>query len=200
VRLRRLGTSLRTVGRRLAEAVLGAPVVAFRATEGLVGDDGRAVVRVDSTALDYLGLNAGDQAILNWATRSTPVRVLLQTDETRERMDQQLRETTGMQSRATLTDPASRAAVPSHLRAWVSPTVRHSIAIPPDTVIRLRRSVRHVVGRNAASLTLPFAALAVAALAVPGVPSWIWIIVLAITLILTLLPLRLVDRSQGRRS
>jgi hypothetical protein len=69
--------------------------------------------------------------------------------------------------------------------------VRYHLEIPPDTVVRLRRSVLHLVGRNALTLSLPFIGLAIAALAVPGVPTWIWAVVLTLALVLALVPLRL---------
>jgi hypothetical protein len=67
--------------RWVGEHAIGAPPLALRATEGLVGDDGTAV-RVDRTALDYIGVSPGEQVIVSWATRRTTARILLQTEET----------------------------------------------------------------------------------------------------------------------
>lgn len=68
---------------------------------------------------------------MTWAKRSTRARILLQSDITRDAMNIQLAEATGKQSRATVTDVASRQQTPAHLRVWVSSTVRHALAIPP---------------------------------------------------------------------
>src|SRR5215831_8719885 len=60
----RRGSTVARISRQLIEAALGAPAVALRATEAVVGDEGRAVIRVDSTALDFLGVTAGEQVIV----------------------------------------------------------------------------------------------------------------------------------------
>lgn len=79
---RSVGGWVKGMAFRLGERALGAPVVPLRAYEGLVGDDGRRVIRVDPTALDYLGVRSGDYVIVSWADRALTVRVLLQTPET----------------------------------------------------------------------------------------------------------------------
>jgi hypothetical protein len=185
--------------RWIGERVLGAPPVALRATEGLVGDDGRAVVRVDGTALDYLGVSPGEQVIVSWATRRTRARILLQTEETRARMEDQLSRPIYMQTEMPLSDPQSRTKVPPHLLVWVSPTVRYGLEMPPDTIVRLRRSLPHVLASRATSLSIPFAGLVIAALAVPNVAWWLWLITFGVVLLLAIIPVRLTE-SQRRRN
>jgi hypothetical protein len=188
------GGSLRRLLRRLlrgaGEWAFGAPPVALRATEGLVGDDGRTVARVDSTALDFLGMSAGDKAVLSWADRSTRVRLLLQTPETKECMDAQLSESTGRQARTTLTDIASRTVTPEHLRIWVSSTTRVQLGIPPDTLVRVRRSLADLLLRHASTAAVPAAGLIIAALAVPSVAWWVWVVASLFVLLLVLIPIR----------
>lgn len=178
-------------GRRLLEYFLGAPTVALRSYEGLVGDDARAVVRVHQTALDYLGVASGDPIIVTWATRSTYARVLLQDTDTSIRMDTQLGERTGQQTRLTLGDIDSRFETAPHLRAWVSSSVRTSLGVPVDTVVRLRRNLRHVVLGQASILAFPVSGLLVGALAIPAVPWFAWGVALAVVIVLAVLPVRI---------
>lgn len=179
--------------RWLAEKILGAPPIALRATEGLVGDEGRRIVRVDETALDFVGCSAGDVVVVTWATRRCLARVLLHTEVTRERMHLQLSEATGYQARQSTGDVESRIATPTHLQAWMSPSVRAVLDVPPDTVVRIRRSIPHTLAKNASALALPIAGLVLAALAIPGalqVAAW----ALVPVVVLTLLPLRIRPR------
>jgi hypothetical protein len=182
---------VRRAGRWLLEATLGAPAVPLRATEAVVGDEGRAVVRLDGTGLDFLGINAGDQIIVSWAGRETIARALLQTDDLRARMRNQLAQATGRQSRLATRAASDPDAILWHLQVWLSPAVRDALVIPPDTVVRLRRSVFHLVLRNLIALPLPIAGLIIAALAVPGLPWAIWIVVPILAVILAFVPLRL---------
>ncbi len=174
---------------RALEFLLGAPVVPLRATEGLVGDDGRMVARVDGTAMEYVGISPGDEAVLSWADRRVTVRLLLQTEGTALSMEEQLTEKTGFQSRATWADVESRKSTPDHLRVWVSSTARRSLGVPPDTVVRVRRSLPHVLLRNSASATVPSAALVIGALAVPGIPLGVWFGAALFVVIMTAIPL-----------
>lgn len=176
---------------RGARKLLGAPEVPLRATEGVVGDEGHAVVRIDPTALDFLGVSAGDEIIVSWADRQTRARALLQTDELRRRMRDQLAQTTGRQSRlSTRARMEENANILWHLQAWLSPRVRDSLTIPPDTVVRVRRSVRHALLRYLIVLELPVGGLIVAVLAIPGVPLWAKILVPVSALLVALIPLR----------
>jgi hypothetical protein len=182
---------VRSALRWFLETTLGAPAVPLRATEAVVGDEGRAVVRADATALDFLGVNPGDQVIVSWAGRETVARVLLQTDDLRERMRAQLAHATGRQSRLATRAATQTGAILWHLQVWVSPAVRDALVIPPDTVVRLRRSVFHLVLRNLIALQLPVAALVIAGLAVPGLHWAVWVLVPIVALILAFVPLRL---------
>jgi hypothetical protein len=158
---------------KLLEWIFGAPPVAFRSTEGLVGDDGRAIVRVDTTALDFLGLDSGDRVVVSWARNRTLARVLLHTDLTRSWMNQhQLIGATGAQLRVETGSVESRIKSPEHLRVALSSTVRSALEIPPDTVVRLRRSLPFMLRKNAALLSIPVTGLFVAIIAVPDVPKW----------------------------
>jgi hypothetical protein len=152
--------------------VIGAPPVALRSTEGLVGDDGMNVVRVDVTALDFLGCSSGDTVVVGWGPHSTRARVLLHTDVTRERMRAQLSESTGVQARLTTGDLSARLETPQHLQAWVSSSVRDRLNIPPDSIVRIRRSIRHTLAKNAALLALPVAGVVFAAWAIPAISWW----------------------------
>ena len=181
---------IRRSGRSILEWLLGAPPLALRATEGLVGDDGRNVARVDATALEFLGMQSGGTAILSWGPSSTIVRLLAQTGETRECMAEQLGEATGRQTRASLTDVASRLQTPQHLRIWVSSNARKALGIPPDTVVRVRRSLPHLCMRQVSYAALPAAGLIIAALAVPNVAAWVWVLATLLVVALVALPLR----------
>jgi hypothetical protein len=183
--------AIQMVVRRGSEFLLGAPSVPLRATEAVVGDEGRAVVRVDATALDFLGVSAGDQVIVSWARRETIARALLQTDNLRDRMRGQLAQATGRQSRLATRAASEGGEILWHLQVWVSPAVRDSLVIPPDTVVRLRRSVFHLVLRNLIALQIPVAGLLIAALAIPDVPWFVWIVVPVLAVILAFVPLRL---------
>lgn len=181
----------RTFVRQVGEWLIGAPVTPLRSTEGLVGDDGRSVVRVDPTALDFLGIAPGGRAVLSWGHKSTSVRVLLQTEGTREQMRKQLEETTGLQERLSTGDVENRKLVPEHMRVWVAASVRSKLNIPPDSTVRLRRSVRHLVLGNLSTLSIPLAALVVAAAAAPSVHWSVWVGLVAVVVLLSGLPLRL---------
>lgn len=177
--------------RSLGERVFGAPVVALRATEGLVGDDGRMVVRADKTVLDFIGVGAGEHVVVSWGHRSVLARVILQTAETSAVMDAQLREATGRQTRRTLNNISARQETPAHLRLWVSARVRSRLGIPPDTVVRVRRSVRHMLMLSAASAAFPLAALVVGMVAIPTISPWTWAASVLIVVALSATPHRL---------
>jgi hypothetical protein len=106
-------------------------------------------------------------------------------------MDDQLSRPIYMQTEMPLSDPKSRTRVPPHLLVWVSPTVRYRLAMPPDTIVRLRRSLPHVLAGRATSLSLPTAGLIIAALAVPGVRWWVWLITFGMVLLLAIIPVSL---------
>jgi hypothetical protein len=176
---------------RLPEMCLGAPHVPLRATEGVIGDEGHAVVRIDATALDFLGVRPGDEVIVSWARRETRARVLLQTPELRTRMRDQLAERTGRQSRlSTRAKTGGDAPILWHLQAWLSPSVREALVIPPDTVVRIRRSIRHAFLSHLLALELPVGGLTLAVLAIPDTPLWAKITVPIVALVLALVPLR----------
>jgi hypothetical protein len=176
--------------RWLLELWIGAPVVPLRGTEAVVGDEGHQVVRVDASALDFLGIGPGHEVVVSWARRSTNARALLQTDDLKERMEKQL-EGTGKQSRRDLDNSDLLKPAPPHLQAWLSPSVRDALVIPPNSVVRLRRSLPHLLLRNLLALQLPIAGLVIAALAVPDVPKWVWLVVAPIAVMLAFIPLRL---------
>jgi hypothetical protein len=184
-------SAVRRFIRNIGEWLIGAPVTPLRSTEGLVGDDGRDVVRVDSTALDFLGIAPGGRAVLSWGHKSMHVRVLLQTDGTREQMRRQLQESTGLQERLSTGDVENRKVVPEHMRVWVAARVRSRMNIPPDSTVRLRRSVRHLVLGNLSALSIPLAALVLAAAAAPTVHWSVWAALMAVVVLLSGLPLRL---------
>jgi len=73
----------------------------------------------------------------------------------------------------------------------MSSDVRHALDVPPDTIVLVRRSIPHVLSRSAANLVVPFAGLAIAALAVPGVSLWTWLLIFGVTVVMSLAPLRL---------
>ena len=87
--------ALKRICRKALEVCVGAPRVPLRATEALVGDEARVVVRVDSTVLDFLGVKAGDRVIVSWGHREAFASVLVQTEIQRQRMLQQFRGPTG---------------------------------------------------------------------------------------------------------
>ena len=117
---------------RLAQWLLGAPQIPFRATESVIGDEGHAVIRIDPTALDFLGVKPGDEVIVSWAHQQTNARVLLQSSELRERMRDQFAQRTGRQSRlSTRAKAGDDAKILWHLQTWLSPSVRHALVIPP---------------------------------------------------------------------
>ncbi|KQQ06059.1 hypothetical protein ASG06_05910 [Rathayibacter sp. Leaf185] len=192
----RLLTPFRTAG----EWLFGAPAMALRATEALVGDEGRPVIRVDPGALDFIGVESGGTVVVTWGTRSVHARVLLQSELTRARMEEQFSETTGQQVRASTPSAhvESRLRTPAHLRVWVSPTVRQALNIPSDTVVRVRRSVPHLLVMNSSRLALSIAALIVGGLAVPNVHFGLWLVLSAALLMLTLAPLRLRHTRTGQ--
>jgi hypothetical protein len=70
----RVWSAVTAAVRWVGEHAIGAPPLALRATEGLVGDDGTAAVRVDRTAPDYIGVSPGEQVIVS-GRRGAPPRV-----------------------------------------------------------------------------------------------------------------------------
>lgn len=180
------------------EWALGAPPMCFRSTEGLVGDDGRAIVRVDQTAMDFLGLGSGDQVVVTWARRRTPARVLLHTELTRSWMEKQLTEATGSQYRDPTGTVESRIKSPEHLRVWVSSTVRSELEIPPDTVVRLRRSLPHLLAKNTALLAIPATGWFLSLIAKPNLSWQIALTFAVIAIGLIVIPLRMKDKKRRR--
>lgn len=178
------------VMRRIAEFVVGAPVISLRSTEGLVGDDGDSIIRIDSTALDQLGVKSGDPVIVSWGWRSQRATVLLQTESTLQTMREQLTDKSGWMARLSVGSADDRLRVPEHLRVWVSSRVRYKLQIPPDTVVRVRRSIPHAIRDHAFTLSLPVAGFLVAAFALERVSPY-WVIVLSgVVLGLTFLSFR----------
>ena len=215
----RRGAEAGRFARGILEFCIGAPAVPLRATEALVGDEARAVARVDSTVLDFLGVQAGDRVIVSWGQREASVRVLLQTDGQRKQMLKQFsgptgpkgkakKEATGgtaeagtMASSPRTTRPADpdRTFPPWHLQVWLSPEIRRELGIPADTIVTIRRSVAHFAMKNLIALEIPVAGLIIAAFAIPQVlRSW-WIIpvFLLVMLVLAFIPLRLPWRPAG---
>lgn len=176
---------------RVLEGLLGAPAVPLRATEGVVGDEGRAVIRVDSTALDFFGVRPGEEVVVSWADEETTARALLQTSELRDRMRDQLAQRTGRQSRLSTRARIETETLLWHLQAWLSPAVRDALVIPPDTVVRVRRNILHAIRRHLLALVVPVGGLTIAVLAIPGVPLALQIIVPLAALLLAFLPVRL---------
>ena len=76
------------------------------------------------------------------------------------------------------------------MQAWLSSTVRHGLNIPPDSIVRIRRSVGYMLQKNAALLALPVAGLALAFFAIPGVPGWAWVGI-PVVIGISLLPIRM---------
>jgi hypothetical protein len=181
----------------IGEAMIGAPVIPLRATEGLAGDDGHLVVRADATVIDFLGVSPGGHVVVSWADRSVTARILPQTDVTRAWMEEQLAEKSGRQIRSSICDITSRTVSPPHIRVWVSASVRFALGAPPDTVIRLRRSIRHFAFKAAASVAIPLTALIVAMAAVPQL--WlVWVISFFVVILFSILTQRLSTRPDGR--
>lgn len=189
--LSRVSDAIQRAISRVAQFALGAPGIPLRATEGVIGDEGHAVIRIDATALDFLGVKPGDDVVVSWAHRTTRARALLQTDELRVRMRAQLAETTGHQARLS-TRPGGDHVGPIlwHLQAWLSPSVRADLIIPPDTVVRVRRSIRHAFLRYLLALEVPVGGLIIAVLAIPGVPLWLKIAGPIAAFVIALIPLR----------
>jgi hypothetical protein len=174
---------------RLFEWIFGAPPVPLRATEGLIGDEGLPIVRVDATALDFLGVDSGDQVVVTWARRRARARVLLHTDVTRTIMEEQLRETTGAQLRIRAGDITTRLNSPQHLRVWVSARIRNDLQMPSDSVLRVRRSLRHLMVKNLPQLPIPLTGLVLAAWAIPDLKAkWLAVAVLMAVVLLALMP------------
>ena len=186
-RLRRV---LPRLWRNILERWLGAPVVPLRATEAVIGDEGRTVARIDATALDFLGIGTGDEVIVSWADRETTARALLQTPELRERMRDQLGETTGKQSRLSTAPALTEKELLWHMQAWLSPSVRQALSIPPNTVVRVRRNVTKLLAKNLVALPLPVGGLLIAGFAVPGVSPFVWVGVGVLVVLLAFVPLR----------
>ena len=69
--------------------------------------------------------------------------------------------------------------------------MRNALVIPPDTIVRLRRSVVHLLMRNLISLQLPVVGLLLAMTAVSDMPLWLWFVVPLLTVVLAFVPLRL---------
>src|SRR5438067_8723856 len=106
-------------------------------------------------------------------------------------MREQLAQATGRPSRLSTRARTDADKILWHLQAWVSPAVRDALVIPPDTIVRLRRSIYHVIVRNLLALELPVVGLIIALLAVPGIPRPVQVAVPVVALILAFLPLRL---------
>jgi hypothetical protein len=118
------------------------------------------------------------------------VRVLLHTAETREYMIQQLSETTGHQWRQSQSGGAQLLTVPLHLRVSVSPTTRTALKMPVNTIVRIRRSVPHLLRKNALLLSIPLIGILVAVVAIPGLPVWAVVAAPLATAVLAFAPLR----------
>lgn len=141
---------------KIGERLIGAPTVTLRTFEGLVGDDNDLVVRVDENTLTQIGVSAGDRVYLSWAEKNIKCRVLLQDEQSRKRMKEQLKEK-GSQLRKRSSDQLieNRKTIPWHLTVWVSATIRSRLQIPTDTLIRIRRNTWFIVWKNLPQLSIP---------------------------------------------
>ena len=174
------------------ELLLGAPVLALRCTEAVVGDDGVNVLRVDESALSFIGVASGEEVVVSFGGRRTTARALAQSERHIARMTEQLGDSTGLIERAPAEHGVQegRLLVPWFMQAWTSVAVRTRLGVPPDAVVRVRRSLLHSVQRNAVTLPLPVLSLFIAGLAIPGVAWTTWALLGGLVGVLSFFPLR----------
>ena len=107
-------------------------------------------------------------------------------------MTEQLGDSTGLIERAPAEHGVQegRLLVPWFMQAWTSVAVRTRLGVPPDAVVRVRRSLLHSVQRNAVTLPLPVLSLFIAGLAIPGVAWTTWALLGGLVGVLSFFPLR----------
>lgn len=142
----------------LLRLLLHAPVLAMRTVEAEIGDDTNRIVRIAPETLRVLGVQPGDEVILEWlGTRVVAVA------------HEKIRDApVGLHRGVTADDWGSDPqadAIPEHLVIGVAAEMRGEMRIPRRTIVSVRRRVSSLFAQRLNELTVPIGGLLFAALA-----------------------------------
>ncbi|MGH3391504.1 MAG: hypothetical protein ACRDOO_21760 [Actinomadura sp.] len=172
-------------------ALLRAPEIVLRSTDGKPGEDQSLIVRVSAELFPVLGTAAGQQVIITWGPRCRAVATALaESDEGGH----------GRWAQTDVVGAAVKAArpVPAFANIRVGAETRATLGIPRTAVVTVRRRVTSLILGRLNELILPTTGLFIA-LAV-NVKLQTWKLTLATITIFALLmaPLRLRRNPRGR--
>ena len=142
----------------LLRLLLHAPVLAMRTVEAEIGDDTNRIVRLAPETLRVLGVQPGDEVILEWLG----ARVVAVAHEKISGAPAGVHH--GVTDDDWGRDPRVDA-IPEHLVIGVAAEMRGEMRIPRRTIISVRRRVGSLFVQRLNELTVPIGGLLFAALA-----------------------------------
>lgn len=176
----------------LGRVALVAPAVSLRTVPAQLGDDTRAVIRLDEDLFAILGLAKGEQVFLNWGRR-VAVGVALPWSRNGNR-DQDAAKA----QEVDLHWQPRGDRLPRSLIVGVSAEVRSDLGMPRFSTVSVRRRVLPLVVRRVNDLTIPVGGLLLAGYTIKGVSPLTILVGCVIVTLLALLPLRHARRPRGR--
>lgn len=170
---------------------LHAPVLAMRTVEAEIGDDTNRIVRMAPETLRVLGVQPGDEVILEWlGTRVVAVA------------HEKIRDApAGVHRGVTADDWGSDPqadAIPLHLVIGVAAEMRGEMRIPRRTIVSVRRRVASLFAKRLNDLTVPIGGLLFAALAMDKISVSAAAIGAVIVTVLAMAPARHRVAPRGR--
>jgi hypothetical protein len=150
------------------------------------------VVRLPIAVWPLLGIEAGDQVILNWAGRQIIATALelfeIRTVEADERK---------LQAVDLHRNPLIEN-IPEYLKMRVSATVRGDLGLPRYSVVSVRRRLSTIVTRRLNELIIPMGVLVLTGLLIPGLQSWVLVSGSILIIIFSFWPIRYQSPPKGR--
>ncbi|HYN94598.1 MAG TPA: hypothetical protein VES42_12175 [Pilimelia sp.] len=168
-------------------------VLTFRVVQAHPGDDDLGdTIRLHPAAFTALAIAPGGQVLLDWGGHRTAVRALEDHNPFGSEPSSYVLGMVGVRY-----DPSPPDDFPPHLVARIPAPVRRRLAIPPNTVIAVRRRLRPALVGQLNQLSIPLAGLVLAAVALPAVRGWPLVLGAAVAAALGLAPLRMPRPPRG---
>lgn len=145
-----------------------APSVTLITTQAYAGDDDADVVRLHAGVFRALGLDPGDQVLIEWCGLRAVARAL----------EDYAPHGTGQATLSVSVQMVERVAaqvpeaMPPHLVARIPALVREGLGMPAVSVIEVRRRVRPYVQRHLNQLVVPVGGLVLTGVAVEELRGW----------------------------
>jgi hypothetical protein len=177
----------------LLRVLLRAPTLQARTVQAPIGDDTENIVRCPQYMFAMLGIEEGDEVLVEWADRCAVAVALepIDGDIAFQPTDSVL----AAQGVGRLRIPRD---APTHLVVRIASPVRSALQIPAATVVTIRRRVRPYFANRLGRATLPLVGVAFAALAIPVKHNTALIVSLVVIVALQVLSLRYPRPPKGR--